>query len=121
MACKRRQVCFLPVQPVFAGGGVIQAAQNVHQGALARAASAHQGDHLAAGDGHGHTLEHRDVDVADVIRLVNIMQFDEFHVCICSIRGSYGRDGGPPPPLGPPAPPAPLPRAPPRENFGALP
>src|SRR5262249_39627571 len=67
------------VQPVFAGGGAVQAAQDVHQRALARAAGAHERDHLAPVDGERNALEHGHVDLAEVIGLVNFVEADELH------------------------------------------
>src|SRR5262249_54578972 len=70
----------LAVQPVAAGGGAVQAAQDVHQRGLARARGAHEGDHLAAVDAQGDALEHRHVDLPQVVRLADVVQLDQFHV-----------------------------------------
>ena len=69
----------LPVQPILAGGRVVQAAQDVHQRALAGAAGAHQGDQFAAGNSQRNALEHRHVHLAEVVRLVNVLQFYKVH------------------------------------------
>ena len=61
----RRQLAhLLTVQPVAAGAGPVQTAQDVHQRGLAGAGSAHQGDHLAALNRKRHALEYRHVDFA---------------------------------------------------------
>ena len=41
----------LAIEPVLAGSRPVEAAQDVHQRALARAGSTHEGDQLAPGNG----------------------------------------------------------------------
>jgi acyl-CoA thioesterase-1 len=69
----------LAIEPVFAGRGVVETPEDVHERALARATGAHQGDELAARDVHGHALEDRHVDFAEVVGLVDVSEFDQLH------------------------------------------
>ena len=59
---------------------MVQAAQDVHQGGLARARRAHQRHHLAVVDGERNAAKHRDFHFAQVIGLVDVFQPDQFHV-----------------------------------------
>ena len=60
-------------------GRPVEAAEDVHQRGLARAGGAHQRDHLAALDRQRDALEHRHVDLAEVVGLVDVFEADEFH------------------------------------------
>ena len=68
-----------PSSQIFARTGPVEAAQDVHQRGLAGAGGAHQRHHLAAIDRERDALEHRDVDLAQVIGLGDVFQPDEFH------------------------------------------
>src|SRR5207248_6516997 len=78
----------LAVEPVASRGRPVQAAQDVHQRGLARAGDAHERHQLPALDGQGHPLEHRDVDLAQVVGLVDVLEPDQFHVLPPGVRES---------------------------------
>ena len=59
----------LAVQGVGAGGGNVQAAQDVHERGLAGAGDAHDCDHFAAGDAEVHAVEGGDLHAAQVVNL----------------------------------------------------
>src|SRR5205823_3881305 len=87
----------LAVEPVAARGGPVQAAEGVHQRALARAGGAHQGDHLAARDPQGHALQDRQVHLAQLVGLVDIFELDNAHgsrLFLPSPLGGGGAGGG---------------------------
>ena len=64
------------VQPVFASGGMIEAAQDVHQGALAGTAGAHQCYQLSRRDAQRNAVEHWQVHLAQVVCLTNVSKFN---------------------------------------------
>src|SRR5262249_34503271 len=68
----------LAVEDVLTLGGHIEAAENIHQRALARAAGAHDGHELILVDIDGHAAEGMNKLGADAIDLANIAQLDEF-------------------------------------------
>ena len=74
---QRRHI--LTVEPVFARRRAVQAAQDVHQRALARSGGPHQRDQFPAGDRHRDPLEHGDIHVPQLVRFVDVAQLDEFH------------------------------------------
>ena len=59
-------------EDVTAGGGAVEASQDVHQGALAGAGGAADGDHLALFNGQAHAIEGMDDVVAHDIGLHQI-------------------------------------------------
>ena len=67
------------VEAIRAGGGPVQATQQIHERGLTRARGAHQGHELSAFDGQRDILEHRQVHVAEPVRLVEMLQFDQCH------------------------------------------
>ena len=81
------------VQPVLAGGRVVQAAEDVHQGALPRAADAHERDQLAAVNGERDPLQHRQVNLAEVIGLVDVLESEQFHAAILCLTLPPAGDG----------------------------
>ena len=70
----------LPVQPVFSRRGAVQAAEDVHQRALARTAGAHQRDHLATLNLERNALEDRNLQFAALVGFMNVIEVDQFHV-----------------------------------------
>ena len=60
-------------------GRAVEAAEDVHQRALARAAGAHQRDELAALDRQRDALEHGHVDLAEVVGLGDVVEPDQVH------------------------------------------
>ena len=69
----------LAVEPVLARGGVVQAAQDVHQRALAGATGAHERHQLAPGDVSEIPLSTGRSHLAQVVGLVNVLQFNQIH------------------------------------------
>ncbi len=69
----------LAVEPILARTRVVQAAEDVHQRGLAGAGCAHQGHHLAAGNRKRDAAQHRHVDFAQMIRLVDVFESNQFH------------------------------------------
>ena len=76
---RRKSAHFLAVEPILARGRMVQAAEDVHQGGLAGARSAHQRHHLASADGERDAAQHRDFHFAQVVRLVDVFKSNEFH------------------------------------------
>src|SRR5262245_10268463 len=69
----------MAVEPILAGARPIEAPQDVHQRRLAGPAGAHQGYQFTALDRERNAVEHRDVDFAQVIDLVDVFNPDQFH------------------------------------------
>ena len=67
------------VEPVVTGGRPIEAAEDIHQRAFARARRAHERDQLAALDRERDPVQHRDVHFAQVVGLADVVQANEFH------------------------------------------
>src|SRR5208337_730555 len=59
---------------------MIEATQNVHQGALTGTAGPHQRHELGAGDLLGNPSEHRQIQLTKVVSLADIVKFDQFHI-----------------------------------------
>ena len=67
-------------QPVGAGGGYVQTADDVHGGGLARPGGAHDGHELPLVDGEVHPVQGVDGILPHLIDLIDLLQFDEmFH------------------------------------------
>ncbi len=66
------------VQRVAAGGGAVEAADGVHQGGLAGAAGAHDGDELAGKNLQGDVAHGMHLDLARVIGLAEVFQLDDW-------------------------------------------
>ena len=66
-------------EPVGAGGGAIQAAEDVHQRGLARPRRAHDRKVLARIDLQAHPVQDLDVEVPGVEGLGHIRQLDQRH------------------------------------------
>ena len=84
------------VEPIGAGGGHIQAADDVHAGGFARARLAHNGHELPFLDLHRDVVGRLDGGVPHLVVLADRVKFDQ-----CAHRGP-----APPPPAGAPPPPA---------------
>ena len=69
-------------QLIGAGGGHVQAADDVHAGGLARARLAHDGHELAGFDPHGDMVQRLDDGVAHVIVLAHLVEFDQCAHCV---------------------------------------
>ena len=67
----------LPLQQVAAGGGAVEAAEQVHQRRLARARGPHDGDELALRDLERDAAERRQLDVAHPVDLGDVLQLDQ--------------------------------------------
>ena len=67
----------LAVQPVTAAGGTIQAAQDVHGGALAGAAGSHHGEIVPAVDGEIELIKGSNRQVTGSIHLADVDQFGD--------------------------------------------
>ena len=65
------------VEPVDAGGGHVQAADDVHAGGFARAGLAHDGHELPRLDPHGDMIQRLDDGVAHMIILAHLVEFDQ--------------------------------------------
>src|SRR5258706_6689850 len=111
---------FLIIQPILPGGRPIQTTENVHQRAFSRPRLAHQRHQFATGHAQRHALEHRDLNLAQEIRLVDVLQLDEIHQRPPPPPPPPAPPRAPPPPAPPPAPPPPPPPPPGRRpNCGA--
>ena len=85
--------------------GPIEAANDIHERRLAGARRAHQRDHLALLDRKRHAAQHRHVDFAQVVRLVNIFEVESttWRAHCCGRRlppktlGENGSDASSPP------------------------
>ena len=77
------------VQKVTTGGRPIETTENVHQRRFAGTARAHERDEFAALDLERNAAHGVHIDIAGVIRLVNVDQFDDFAVFHC--RNSLGK------------------------------
>lgn len=66
-------------EPVLPGRGPIEAPQEMHQGALTRAGCAHQGDELSPRHREGNPLQHGNGNLAHLIGLMDVVQFDKLH------------------------------------------
>src|SRR5712671_4563828 len=93
---------FLAIEPILPGCRPIQTSEEVHERALAGAGLSHQRHHFAALDLERDALKHGDLDLAEEVGLVDVLQVDKSH-----------QRPPPPPPPPPPAPPRPAPPAPP--------
>ena len=76
---RREAAHLLAVEPILARSRMVEAAEDVHQRGLAGARGAHQRHHLAAVDRERDAAQHRDVDFAQVIGLVDVFESDQFH------------------------------------------
>jgi hypothetical protein len=76
---RRRARNLLPIQPILPGAGTIQAAENIHQRALARTAGSHQRHQLPLANGQGDTFKHLQIHLSQVVGLANLAQFKQFH------------------------------------------
>ena len=65
------------VEPVGAGSGHVQAADDVHAGGLARAGLAHDGHELALVDLHRDVVHRLDGGVAHLVVLADVVKFNE--------------------------------------------
>ena len=63
--------------------------QNVHQGAFAGAGGAHQGDHFSPRHRERHAFEHGNGDFADIVSLVDLVKFDQFHEPLGILRDPF--------------------------------
>ena len=90
----------LPVQQVGAGGGHVQAADDVHAGGLAGAGLAHDGHELPLLDLEGDVVRRLHRGVAHLVILADLPKFDQS----CSFRSLLGPPLGIPPPEGIPPP-----------------
>src|SRR5262249_50107823 len=57
----------------------VEAPEDVHEGRLARSGYSHERDDLAARDRERDPLEHRDVDLAQMVGLVEVLDPDQVH------------------------------------------
>ena len=105
------------VEPVGAAGRQVEAAEDVHQRALAGAGGAHDRDVLAALDPQGDAVEraHRDL-VGDLVDALGVADVDDGFIASSALGGPPA--GGPPVP--PPNPPAPKPPGPAAGTAAAL-
>ena len=58
---------------------MVQATQEVHQRTLAGTACTHQRNEFTAGNVQCYPTEHRHRNLAEVVGLVNVFQFDQIH------------------------------------------
>ena len=66
----------LAVYPELTGTGAVQTAQNIHERGFARTGGAREGDKLAILNAKGYTLQHRQVNLAQVIHLGDIFKLN---------------------------------------------
>ena len=66
-------------EPVVAAGRPIEAADQVHEGGLARAGRPHDGDEIARLDVERHAVERHDAAGVEVVDPAEIARFDESH------------------------------------------
>ena len=92
----------LAVEYVFALGGHVQAADDVHQRALAAARGAKHGQILAALDIQVDAAQDGHVLVGEAVALADALHVEEF---FCHTLTAYMPPGKPPPPSLPPPPP----------------
>src|SRR5207248_934028 len=90
-----------PVEAIAAAAGHVEATENVHQRAFARATRAHNGHELSVLDLQTDALERMDLEVADAIRLLRV---DDLNTHLpgppMSTRPAPGTPAGPPPAFG---------------------
>src|SRR3954469_9106994 len=68
------------IENVNPGGGLIEAAQDIHQRALAATRRPYNRHHLAFGDRQRYAAQRVDFDIAHLIDLAHILDFDQRHV-----------------------------------------
>ena len=67
------------IEPVLAGGGTVEAAQNVHESALAGTAGTDESDELAAVDRERDALQDGYGQIAAAVALAKVFETDEGH------------------------------------------
>src|SRR5690606_16143223 len=89
------------LEQVLAGGGPVEAAEDVHQRRLARARGAHDGHELARVDLQVDAVQHLRGKVAIEVRLGDALQFNDGNCRVVLVTEAHQKGRNPPGPPGP--------------------